>query len=331
MDSGGCWRRMAGSSGTFVAREGVRSGIESRAMGSRILSLDRSELLASFDETVLGPGYEATGVRAPSAEARPWIEGFQDCGVLEPYRIVHAGLARASAPHRIRRVRQTSNYFLATLSGAVRVSVDGEWRRCGAGEACLLPAHRDNAYEVEAGTVWEYAWICLLEPPGQAATAQLVRPLLAEWPVASVSHAIGGLLESVQCGQAPSLQSAWVSLLHAQVTHFAGVGRVPDAFASLWDRVLERLHEAWPLERLAGEAHCSREQLRRLCQRAFGRSPHNQVIQLRLLHAAQLLATTDAKVESVAEAVGYSNAFVFSLAFKKGMGCSPSEYRSRRR
>lgn len=300
-------------------------------MGTRMLSLDRSDLLASINETVLGPGYAATGVRAPSAEARPWIDGFLECGALEPYRIVHAGVARASGPHRIRRVRQTSNYFLATLTGAVRVSVDGEWRRCGPGEACLLPAHRNNAYEVEAGASWEYAWICLLEPPGQAATARLVRPLLAEWPVVSVSHAIDGLLESVRRGQAPSLQSAWVSLLHAQVTHFAGVGRVPDAFASLWDRVSERLHEPWPLERLAGEAHCSREQLRRLCQREFGRSPHNQVIQLRLRHAAQLLATTDAKVEVVAEAVGYSNAFVFSLAFKKGMGCSPSEYRSRGR
>lgn len=296
-----------------------------------MLSSERQGLLASINETVLGPDYEATGVRAPSAEARPWIEGFAECVALEAYRIVHAGVARVSAPHRIRRVRQTSNYFVATISGAVQVSVDGEWRRCGPGEACLLPAHRNNAYEAEGGEPWVHAWICLLEPPGQAATARLVRPLLAEWPVASVGHGIEGLLESVRRGQPPSMQAAWASLMHAQVTHFAGVGRVPDAFASLWDRVSERLHEPWPLERLAGEAHCSREQLRRLCQREFGRSPHNQVIQLRLRHAARLLATTDAKIEAVAEAVGYANAFVFSLAFKKGMGCSPSEFRSRGR
>jgi AraC-like DNA-binding protein len=281
------------------------------------------------DETVLGPDHEATGVRAPSAEVRAWLEGFVECSALEPRRIAHAGIGRVHGPHRIRRACQTSNYFMATISGGVRVCIDGQWQRCGPGEACLLPAHLENAYEVEPGAAWEHAWICILEPAAQAATARLVRPLLAPWPTGSVRHAIAGLIESASSGQPIGLQAAWVELLHAQVTHFAGAGRVPDAFASLWDRVSERLYEPWPLERLAGEAHCSREQLRRLCQREFGRSPHNQVIQLRLRLAARLLASSDAKVESVADAVGYSNAFVFSLAFKKGMGCSPSEYRSR--
>ena len=282
-----------------------------------------------MDQTILGPGFEARGIRSPSADVRPWIQGFVGCTALESRRIAHAGVGCVTGPHRIHRARQTSNYFMVTLSGSVRVCVDGEWRRCAEGEACLLPAHRENAYEVEEGQFWEHVWICLLEPPGQAPTARLVRPLLARWPGATVRHAILGLMESALTGQSPALQAAWVEVLHAQVEHFAGVGRVPDAFASLWDRVSERLNEAWPLERLAGEAHCSREQLRRLCQREFGRSPHNQVIQLRLRHAARLLSSTDAKVESVAEAVGYSNAFVFSLAFKKGTGFSPTEYRSR--
>lgn len=280
------------------------------------------------DETVLGPSFVARGVRSPGAELRPWLTGFLECGALDARRILHAGVGRAEGPHRIHRARQTSNYFMVTLAGSVRVCVDGQWRRCEAGEGCLLPAHRENAYEVEAGGSWEHAWVCVHEPEAQT-VARLVRPLLAVWAGEAVRHAVCGLVESVRQGQAPSLQATWVETLQAQVQHFAGVGRVPDAFASLWDRVSERLNEPWPLERLAGEAHCSREQLRRLCQREFGRSPHNQVIQLRLRRAARLLSSTDAKVEAVAEAVGYANAFVFSLAFKKGTGFSPTEYRSR--
>lgn len=281
------------------------------------------------DETVLGPGYRSVGVRAPSAELREWLAGFTECAALEQHRIVHAGIARTQAPHAVRRRRQTSTFLMLTLSGAVRVAVDGEWRRCGPGEACLLPAHQPTAYHAEAGSVWEYAWICLLEPPGQAAPAGLTRPRIAAWPGGPVCNAVEGLRESVLHGLPPALQGAWAEVLHAQVMHFAGSGRVPDAFSGLWSRVSERLGEPWPLERLAEEAHCSREQLRRLCQREFGRSPHNQVIHLRLRHGARLLATTDAKVETVAEEVGYANAFVFSLAFKKWMGCSPSEYRLR--
>lgn len=314
-----------------VLHFGEPSGIAGHIRGQDNVNRHIQNLngLCGTDETVLGPGFEAKGIRAPSADERPWIKGFTECSALESRRIVHAGVGRVTGPHRIHRARQTSNYFMVTLSGVVQVCVDGEWRRCAEGEACLLPAHRENAYEVEAGQRWDHAWICLLEPPGQAPTARLVRPLLASWPGNTVRHAVLGLMESALTGQSPALQTAWVDVLHAQVEHFAGVGRVPDAFASLWDRVSERLHEAWPLERLAGEAHCSREQLRRLCQREFGRSPHNQVIQLRLRRAARLLSSTDAKVESVAEAVGYSNAFVFSLAFKKGTGFSPTEYRSR--
>jgi len=279
------------------------------------------------DETVLGPGYRAVGVRAPGAEPRPWLKNFEVCAALEERRIVHAGFARSGAPHRVYRGRQTSNFMAVTVAGRVRVRVDGEWLEVGPGWGCLLPAHCENAFEVPAGETWEHAWVCVLEPSTQEPTARLARPLVAPWPSGPVRHAVLGLRDAVKAGQTPALMSDWVSLLHSQVLHFCGSSRVPDAFAGLWDRVTGRLHESWPLERLAEEAHCSREQLRRLCQREFGRSPHNQVIHLRLRHAARLLATTDWKVERVSDAVGYANPFVFSLAFKRGTGCSPTEYR----
>gem|GEM_PF-5729283 len=45
--------------------------------------------------------------------------------------------------------------------------------------------------------------------------------------------------------------------------------------------------------------------------------------------AAELLAKTDDQVESVASAVGYANAFVFSNTFKRWVGWRPSEYRKK--
>ncbi len=297
-----------------------------------IMSFPRTTLVTvaiprMADETVLGPEFRATGLRAPSAEPRPWLKDFDVCPALEEHRIVHVGLARAESPHRVFRGCQTSDFFAVTLSGRVRVRVDGEWETVGPGAGCLLPAHCENAFEVPSGGIWEYVWVCVLEPGRKVATARLARPHVAPWPVGPVRHAVMGLKDAVRAGQSPALLSDWVSLLHSQVLHFCGASRVPDAFAGLWERVVGRLHEAWPLDRLATEAHCSREQLRRLCQREFGRSPHNQVIHLRLRHAARLLATTDWKVEQVSDSVGYANPFVFSLAFKRGMGCSPTEYR----
>lgn len=68
---------------------------------------------------------------------------------------------------------------------------------------------------------------------------------------------------------------------------------------------------------------------RRLCLWQLGRSPMQQVTSLRLHRAADLLASTRMKVEEVSQTVGYENAFAFSTAFKKWVGWSPSDYRTR--
>ena len=61
----------------------------------------------------------------------------------------------------------------------------------------------------------------------------------------------------------------------------------------------------------------------------MGRPPRQQLIWLRMRHAAALLAHGDAKVETVAARVGYQNPFVFSRTFKRVMGWPPSEYPGR--
>lgn len=55
-----------------------------------------------------------------------------------------------------------------------------------------------------------------------------------------------------------------------------------------------------------------------------------QLTNLRVQHAAQQLATSNAKVETIAEAAGYRNPFAFSNVFKKVTGVRPSEFRARK-
>ena len=57
----------------------------------------------------------------------------------------------------------------------------------------------------------------------------------------------------------------------------------------------------------------------------------HHVIYLRMQHAANLLTTTDDKVETIAHACGYENPFVFSTTFKKWVGWRPSDYRARKK
>lgn len=59
----------------------------------------------------------------------------------------------------------------------------------------------------------------------------------------------------------------------------------------------------------------------------FGISPKNYINNVRLMHAAVFLETSENTVGEICDMVGFSDAFYFSKLFKKKYGISPSEYR----
>ena len=59
----------------------------------------------------------------------------------------------------------------------------------------------------------------------------------------------------------------------------------------------------------------------------FGRAPMTVLRQLRLKHAAHLLKMDGVSVEQAANATGYQSRSSFIRAFRKALGCDPSEYR----
>jgi AraC-like DNA-binding protein len=99
-------------------------------------------------------------------------------------------------------------------------------------------------------------------------------------------------------------------------------------------RALALLHGApdrgWTLEELASEAAASRSVLAERFMHFIGQPPMQYLRQLRMQLASRLLSDGDAKVASVAAAVGFESEAGFSRAFKKLVGVSPDEWRRRR-
>ena len=58
-----------------------------------------------------------------------------------------------------------------------------------------------------------------------------------------------------------------------------------------------------------------------------GESPINYLINLRLEKAKDLLISTESQIKSIAQSVGYSDAYYFSKLFKKYYGHSPCKFR----
>ena len=282
------------------------------------------------DVTIHAPGTRMRGVKALDVEWRAWIAGFPECQALNQHRIVHVGIMRAEAPTRIVRTKQTTTYFLACFGGKGKVLIDGRRRVCGAGSACLLPAHTLNAFEAVPGIRWEFCWVCYQQPAGQRPIADAASPVMARFEWLPLHSAILGLMHECGGPGQPTMIQHWVELIHGYVLRFAQPSEHDDRLRLLWERVTAQLADLWTLARLAREAGYSKEHLRRLCQRQLGRSPIHQVTYLRMRRAAELLNATERTIEAIAQEVGYQNPFVFSNAFTKWIGWRPSEYRRKK-
>jgi AraC-like DNA-binding protein len=279
------------------------------------------------DITTHGKDTVLRGVKAAHVDYRPWLASFPVCPALNPFQMAHLGLLEALSPYEIVRTRQTSTYFLACYGGKGKVLIDGRWRNCGAGMACLLPAHTLNAFYALPRVKWEFVWVCYVQPDEQRPVFNFAAPVMARYNPELLRLAILGLLGECTDHAAPQTIQHWVELIHGYVMRFAMPFGKDLRLISLWERVTAQLQADWTLEKLAQESGYSKEHLRRLCRREIGRSPMHQVIHLRMRRAADLLAGTNNTIETVAQAVGYESPFVFSNSFHKWVGWRPSEYR----
>ncbi len=261
---------------------------------------------------------------------------FADCS--DQHRIVHLGVARTLAPFEIVRTALGGSYFLACFGGLGEVLVNGRWESCGAGQAFLLSPGTLHAFRTVASGVrlganghWEFCWVRYRDGHGQAPVAQASSPVLSPYPPLPFFHAVSGLYHACVPEHAqPAAMSQWVELVHGYVRDFAQPAGQDARLERLWAAVERDLTSKWSTRSMARLAHVSEKQLERLCKRDLGRTPRQHLIALRMHRAAELLATSEDTVESIAAAVGYQNPFTFSNRFRRFSGWPPSRYPARR-
>jgi AraC-like DNA-binding protein len=162
------------------------------------------------------------------------------------------------------------------------------------------------------GDAWlsGFAERALSEAAGGRSGGELVLTRLAELMFIEV---VRRHVEALSSGQ-----SGWLAGLRDEV-----VGRA-----------LALLHEApsrpWSLDELARETSCSRSVLSERFARLVGDPPMQYLARWRMQLAASRLAGSSAKVSAIARGVGYDSEAAFSRAFKREVGVSPAEWRSRR-
>ena len=86
--------------------------------------------------------------------------------------------------------------------------------------------------------------------------------------------------------------------------------------------------EDYGVDLLARDVNMSRANLYKKLQTMLGVTPADFIRNVRLKHAAKLLADTTLPVSEVATKSGFATARNFSSNFKRMFGVTPSEYRA---
>jgi AraC-like DNA-binding protein len=85
------------------------------------------------------------------------------------------------------------------------------------------------------------------------------------------------------------------------------------------------------VEEMASINHLSASHFTSLFRKATGMSPLEYFIHLKLQKACLLLYTSDVKIKTIADTLGYDDPYYFSRLFKKYMNVAPEKYREMRR
>lgn len=224
-----------------------------------------------------------------------------------------------------------SNYIIHYVySGKGVFRADNRLYRLTAGQMFLICPNQLAYYKADENQPWLYRWI---EFNGSMAQ-RLVRAF-AESPVVSDNDgSIGAALLRITDGGAMRfevlMQHFWA--FAAALTE----KKAEDEYAQSEDYVEKaelfvknNVHKKITVNNIADHVGINRSYLSRLFRQHKGVSPQQYILTVKLNTAAHYLQNTDITVEETANSVGYADYHIFSKAFKRMFGTSPSVWRQK--
>ena len=198
-----------------------------------------------------------------------------------------------------------------------------------AGEVFFIPPNVNTYYAADMDDPWEYQWLGIYgegleavytaagltdRDPVQAVDQAVLERLLARernglpWGLLSDTYAF---LEAISCQSPAPLKADALYVQEAE------------------EYIRRSLYKKVTVAEVAAYLNIDRSYLTALFKKHRGVSTQQFILQVKLAAAKTYLATTGYSVARIARSVGYDDAFVFSHAFKKECGISPSAFREK--
>jgi AraC-like DNA-binding protein len=257
---------------------------------------------------------------------------------LADQEIIASGMSDLIGTYVISRSSFVGHIINFTIDGSGKFTTPDQTHILTPGDIFVVPAGHKCRYERQS-TVWKTIWFDLYDSEkwswikDQKAGVHKVKNL------DDIKRTMVALHREIHSKELGSKEVS--TLLSEQLTVYLRreldfhvqdyENSIVQRLRSLFLLVNRSLQADWNVDKLAHEMAVSPSHLYSLCREYLGINPMKHVTQLRMSRAKLLLYQTNAPIADVGEAVGYSNQFNFSSAFKKVVGESPTQYRKKKR
>ena len=151
-------------------------------------------------------------------------------------------------------------------------------------------------------------------------------------PWEQIGHHMGASIQRLLWGEArprvPPLIAPGDVVVRRSSDVYATEG---EAVARACRHIQEHASEALTVETLAHSASASRRGIERRFRKELGRSPRQEIEQVRFRSAQHLLRETDLSVAAVCEQCGFTSCQRLIAVFQRRVGTTPSAYRAQYR
>ena len=220
------------------------------------------------------------------------------------------------------------------LEGRVNIETEGERLTARAGQAVLIDCNKPHRYHSDTG--WHALWVHFDGAPAKGYFSLILRQngrVFATHRLQEAHEALQGIFDMFHQGQ-PLSETRMALYLTQALTALSESAEpaIMSGGAGPINRAVElinrRVGEEPSVTELARMVGLSEYHFIRVFRQLMGVTPGQYIIISRMNHAKYLLKTTALSVGEIAAIAGYSSESMFTAAFRRTQGVTPTRYRT---
>ena len=248
--------------------------------------------------------------------------------------VVCAGDFTYAPGYELSRSSFDSYLMEVILEGQVQIETEGEQLTARAGQAVLIDCNKPHRYHSDTG--WHALWVHFDGAPAKGYFSLILRQngrVFATHRLQEAHEALQGIFDMFHQGQ-PLSETRMALYLTQALTALSESAEpaIMSGGAGPINRAVElinrRVGEEPSVTELARMVGLSEYHFIRVFRQLMGVTPGQYIIISRMNHAKYLLKTTALSVGEIAAMAGYSSESMFTAAFRRTQGVTPTRYRT---